>query len=153
MEGLPSRRRPKSLVRLRSWLARSRLLPYTWDASMKAVSWLTCSRCCSRSKKTAVAPEPQAALLRVNSMQRLASEYRGSCGGIGMGKQGGADSQEEPQVWPVPKVSRLTASREWSRSWSRNWPHCITMWVSRGSGVTLAAVMSREESSRAPGLR
>jgi len=45
-----------------------------------------------------------------------------SSGGMGMGKQGGAASQVEPQVWPVPKVSRLTASREWSRSWSRNWP-------------------------------
>ena len=48
---------------------------------MYAVSWLTCSLVWTRSKKTEVAPEPQAALERVNSMQRD-GDTRGSSSGI-----------------------------------------------------------------------
>ena len=87
---------------------------------MNEVSLLTCSRCSSEEKNTEVAPEPQPAELRVNSMHSPPPRRRGSSSGSAMGRQGGSAAHEAPHVSPVRKVSRLTASMLWSRSWSRN---------------------------------
>ena len=54
---------------------------------MKEVNWLICSLGRMLLNKTEVAPEPQMALLRTNSMHRCV-RMRGSLGGISIGKQG-----------------------------------------------------------------
>ena len=97
-------------------------------------------------------PEPQLAELLVNSMQSPLAILESPPCGVMMGKQGGSVEQEEPQVSPDLKASLLTASMEWSMSWSTHWPHCITMWLSLGSGATLLLETTVLETRRGLGL-